>query len=66
MSLCSALDSQLEEFLLSNSLPGSNSGLGIHGLNLSTNNGLDLTCPTYEGLNLSQQNNTGNGKKATK
>ena len=51
MSLCSALDPQLEEFLLSG---GASSGLG---LNLSTNNGLDLTCQPYEeGLNLSQQN----------
>lgn len=60
MSLCSALDSQLEEFLLSNSLNPPGSGLG---LNLSTNNGLDLTCPSYEeGLNLSQQSNTGQGQ----
>jgi hypothetical protein len=57
MSLCSALDSQLEEFLLSNTSTGL-------GLNLSTNNGLDLTCPSYEeGLNLSQQNNAGTGKE---
>ena len=64
MSLCSALDSQLEEFLLSNTIQSTSTGLGIHGLNLSTNNGLDLTCPSYEeGLNLSQQNTAGSGKK---
>jgi len=53
MSLCSGLDQGLEEFLLSG---GASTGLG---LNLSTNNGLDLTCQAYEeGLNLSQQNGT--------
>lgn len=58
MSLCSVLDSQIEEFLLSGTASNS------LGLNLSTNNGLDLTCPSYEeGLNLSQQNGaTATGK----
>ena len=48
MSLCSALD-PLEDFLLAAATEGPG-----HGLNLSTNNGLDLTCQNYEGLNLSQ------------
>ena len=48
MSLCSALD-PLEDFLL-----GATAGSSGHGLNLSTNHGLDLTCQNYEGLNLSQ------------
>ncbi len=52
MSLCTAIDFQLEDFLTNSA------GLG---LNLSTNNGLDLTCPNYEeGLNLSNQQ-TGQG-----
>ena len=51
MSLCSALD-PLEDFLLA-----ATTGSAGHGLNLSTNNGLDLTCQNYEGLNLSQHAN---------
>ena len=51
MSLCSALD-PLEDFLLAAATEGPG-----HGLNLSTNNGLDLTCQNYEGLNLSQHAN---------
>ena len=53
MSLCSALD-PLEDFLLG-ATAGTSSG---HGLNLSTNHGLDLTCQNYEGLNLSQNGNS--------
>jgi len=53
MSLCTAIDFQIEDFL------ANSSGLG---LNLSTNNGLDLTCPTYEeGLNLTNQQATQSG-----
>ena len=51
MSLCSVLD-PLEDFLLAATTGGPG-----HGLNLSTNNGLDLTCQNYEGLNLSQHAN---------
>ena len=64
MSLCSALD-PLEDFLLA-----ATTGSPGHGLNLSTNNGLDLSCQNYEGLNLSQhanslqQGNTSNAPSA--
>lgn len=35
-----------------------------HGLNLSTNHGLDLTCPNYEGLNLSVSHTGNHGSNA--
>ncbi|TRY64309.1 hypothetical protein TCAL_01854 [Tigriopus californicus] len=35
-----------------------------HGLNLSTNHGLDLTCPNYEGLNLSVSHTGNHGSSA--
>ena len=43
-----------------------NSGVGgISGLNLSTNNGLDLSLPNYEGLDLSSVTNSANANANT-